>query len=244
MGQGLKRIVRNGSVQSALAWLVSIYLRTTLATMRWRFENREGADAVVAGQSGAVACFWHGGIGLAPACRRLLKQKPRRVLISVSPDGEFVAKTVKHLGLPAIRGSSTMDNRAYRRSIDALRDAAHFVSGGGVLLITPDGPRGPAQHMAPGPVVLARLCDAPVFLVGFAAQPTLSLSSWDRTRIPLPFGRGCIVIDGPMLFPKEAGPQALEAVRLEWEDRLRAVQTRAEAGLAAQTRSEELAPAQ
>ena len=225
--------VRTPWVQSTLAWLVSAYLGATLATMRWRFENRAAADAAVASPDGIIACFWHGRIALAVVCRRVLKRKPRRVLISNSPDGELIARIVGRLGFPAIRGSSTMDNRANRRSIGAFRDAVKFLDAGGVVAITPDGPRGPAERMPEGPVALARARQTPVFLFGLAAQPVVTLKSWDRTRIPLPFSRGCVVFEGPLTIPAGAGAEAIEAARLDWQTRLCAVQARAEALLAA-----------
>ncbi|MGH6972188.1 MAG: lysophospholipid acyltransferase family protein, partial [Caulobacteraceae bacterium] len=90
----MNKLVRTPWVQSALAWLVSAYLGATLATMRWRFEEGEGIEAAVAAEAGAIACFWHGRIALAVACRKVLKKKPRQVIISGSPDGEFIAKVV------------------------------------------------------------------------------------------------------------------------------------------------------
>jgi lysophospholipid acyltransferase (LPLAT)-like uncharacterized protein len=229
----VKKLARTPWVQSALAWLVSAYLGATLATMRWRFEDRAAADAAVAAPGGAIACFWHGRIALAVVCRRVLKQKPRRVLISNSPDGELIAKIVGRLSFPAIRGSSTMDNRANRRSIGAFRDAVKFLDAGGVVAVTPDGPRGPAEQMPAGPVMLARARQTPVFLFGLAARPTLTLRSWDKTRIPLPFSRGCVVFEGPLSVPHDADSDVVEAARLDWQARLNAAQARAEAILAA-----------
>ena len=229
----MKKFVRTPWVQSTLAWLVSVYLGATLATMRWRFENRELADAAVASPDGIIACFWHGRIALAVVCRRVLKRKPRRVLISNSPDGELIAKIVGRLSFPAIRGSTTMDSRANRRSIGAFRDAVRFIDAGGVVAITPDGPRGPAEQMPEGPVMLARARQTPVFLFGLAARPTLTLKSWDKTRIPLPFSRGCVVFEGPLIIPRGADAETIEAARLDWQTRLTTVQARAEAMLAA-----------
>ena len=226
----MKKFVRTPWVQSTLAWLVSVYLGATLATMRWRFENRELADAAIASPNGVIACFWHGRIALAVVCRRVLKHKPRRVLISNSPDGELIAKIVNRLSFPAIRGSTTMDNRANRRSIGAFRDAVRFIDAGGVVAITPDGPRGPPEQMPHGPVMLARAHQTPVFLFGLAAHPTLTLKSWDKTQIPLPFGRGCVVFEGPLTVTHDA---ETEATRLDWQTRLIAAQARAEALLAA-----------
>ena len=225
--------VRTPWVQSTLAWLVSAYLGATLATMRWRFENRAVADAAVAAPGGVIACFWHGRIALAVVCRRVLKRKPRRVLISNSPDGELIARIVDRLGFPAIRGSSTMDNRANRRSIGAFRDAVKFLDAGGVVAVTPDGPRGPAERMPDGPVMLARARATPMYLFGLAASPVVTLKSWDKTQIPLPFSRGCVVFEGPLIIPRGADAETIEAARLDWQTRLCAVQARAEALLAA-----------
>ena len=229
----LKLFARRPWVQATLAWLVSVYLEVTLRTMRWRFENRAIADDAAAKPDGVIALFWHGRIALALGCRRILARKPRRVLISSSPDGELIAKVVGRLGFPAIRGSSTTDNRRDRRSVKAMREAILFIESGGCMVVTPDGPRGPAEQMSDGTVVLARRKQTSVFLFGLAARPVLTLRSWDRTQIPLPFGRACAVFDGPLAISRDADPAAVQAARDDWQARLIAAQSRAEALLAA-----------
>ncbi|HTX49166.1 MAG TPA: lysophospholipid acyltransferase family protein [Caulobacteraceae bacterium] len=226
----MKLFFRTPWVQSMAAWLLSLYLGATLATMRWSFENRGPADDAVASPRGVIGCFWHGRIALAVVCRRVLRDKPRRVLISPSPDGEFITKVVGRLDFPALRGTSALtDRRRMRKGAAAFRGALRFLEEGGVIAITPDGPRGPAQEMPMGPVLLARMRETPVFLFGLAAEPALTLKSWDRARIPLPFGRGCVVFEGPLLVSRDADDAALEATRAEWQDRLNAAQARAEA---------------
>ncbi|HEY1427724.1 MAG TPA: lysophospholipid acyltransferase family protein [Caulobacteraceae bacterium] len=231
--RALKLLARQAWVQASLAWLVSTYLALTLRTMRWRFENRAIADAAAASPDGVLACFWHGRIALAPACRPIFGRKPRRVLISSSPDGEFIAKVVRRLGFPAIRGSSTTDDRKERRSVQAFREAVTFIEEGGAMIVTPDGPRGPPEQVPQGPVMLARTRGTPVLLMGIAARPVLRLKSWDRTQIPLPFGKGCAVFDGPLVAPRKADAQAVRAMRADWQARLSAAQSRAEALLVA-----------
>ena len=230
----MKMFFRRPWVQATLAWLVSAYLRVTLATMRWRFIDRASVDAAVASSEGVIACFWHGRIALAVACRRVLKKKPRRVLISRSPDGEFIAKVVARLSFPAIRGSANRRDAAHnQRTFAASRDVLRFIRNGGLVAITPDGPLGPAEQMPEGPVLLARLAQAPVLLFGLAAKPTLTLKSWDHTQIPLPFSRGCVVFDGLLTVARGAEASELETVRADWQARLRAAQDAAEAALAA-----------
>jgi hypothetical protein len=231
--RAMKLLAREPWVQASFAWLVSTYLGLTLRTMRWRFENRAPADAAAASSEGVLACFWHGRIALAPATRPIFGKKPRRVLISNSPDGEFIARVVRRLGFPAIRGSSTTDDRKERRSVQAFREAVTFIDEGGAMIVTPDGPRGPPEEMPNGPVMLARTRGTPVILMGIAARPVVRLKSWDRTQIPLPFGKGCAVFDGPLSVPRQAGADAVRAMRADWEARLSAAQSRAEALLGA-----------
>jgi hypothetical protein len=79
---------------------------------------------------------------------------------------------------------------------------------------------------------MARAAECPVFIMSLAAAPALSLSSWDRARIPLPFARGQVVLEGPLRLPREVDASTLEAVRFDWQQRMRAGQARAEALLA------------
>ena len=51
----MKRFVRRPMVQSTLAWLLSAYLRMTIATMRWRYENRERIEPLVDEPVGVIA---------------------------------------------------------------------------------------------------------------------------------------------------------------------------------------------
>jgi lysophospholipid acyltransferase (LPLAT)-like uncharacterized protein len=226
----LKTLFRTPQVQGVLAVILSTYLDIALRTTRWRFENRPATDAVVAGPTGIVACFWHGRIPLGPACREVLAKKPRKVIISLSPDGEFIARAMERLSFPAIRGSSARTGEAAagqagaKGGAGAMREALRFVRSGGVVAITPDGPRGPAQVMAAGAVTLAKLSGAPVFLFGLAARPAFRLKSWDKTLFPLPFGRGAVVFVGPLYAPRDAEDEAL---RLDWQARLIAADAQA-----------------
>jgi lysophospholipid acyltransferase (LPLAT)-like uncharacterized protein len=80
---------------------------------------------------------------------------------------------------------------------------------------------------------MAQVRETPVYLFGLAARPALTLDSWDKTQIPLPFSRGCVVFEGPFTVSHDSEPAAIEAARLDWQARLSAAQARAEALLAA-----------
>lgn len=227
----MKRLFRSAAVQDFLAFILAGYLRVTLATMRWRWVGRERAEAVWDGSGPVIVCFWHGRISLSPACWPLDRAQTPRALISLSADGEFVARAMNWLGFPAIRGSSA--NRGKPTSDkgggQAMRDMLRWLKGHQGVAITPDGPRGPVEQMGEGPVSLARLSGAPVLMVGLAARPCLRPKSWDHMVLPLPFARGVIVWDGPFHVGRE---DEVDGVSADWAARLSAVTEAAEAALA------------
>jgi lysophospholipid acyltransferase (LPLAT)-like uncharacterized protein len=216
-------------VQAALGWLVAAYIEVVIATLRWRRENEGPARVALDGPDGLIALFWHGRIVPAIACRPILKDKPRKVMISLSRDGEFIALAAERLRIPTIRGSTgRVGGGGSKGGALAFRQARGVVASGGVMIMTPDGPRGPSQVMQIGPVQLARATSAPVFLMGLAVSPAIRLGSWDEGRVPLPFGRAVLVLDGPLTMAEDADDAALEVARADWQERLRAAQARAE----------------
>lgn len=225
----MKRLLRHGAAQTLLAVIVAAYLRLLFLTMRWRLEGVDEAAPLLDGPDGMIVLFWHGRIVTAIACRSLLKTKPRFALVSLSRDGAFIAKAAEWVGVPTIRGSMANAAKATSKGgAQALRAMVQAVREGAIAIVTPDGPRGPHQRMSEGAVQLARLSGAPVMLCGFAAAPALAAQSWDAARFPLPFSRGVVVADGPWRAPTETDGDGLEAVRADWEARLRAAQARAE----------------
>lgn len=212
-------------VQATLAWVLAEWMRLCFATIRWTHENRAVAEDVWARGGGVLCVFWHSRIGLSPACWPLDRAQPAKALISLSPDGQFIAKAVGRQGFPAIRGSSSNKDKADRAKggSQALRDGLRQLKVG-ALAITPDGPRGPVNVMAEGLPLLAKLSGAPVLFIGMSCNPAIRLGSWDRAVLPLPFAKGAIVWD------VAAYPQGAEmtGVVAEWTARLNAVEARAD----------------
>jgi len=158
------------------------------------------------------------------------------VMISHSRDGAFIALAAERLGIPTIRGSTGRAEDALAKGgAGAFRAAVKTIAEGGAMLLTPDGPRGPAQVMPVGPVQLARAARCPVFALGLAAAPALALNTWDGARIPLPFARAVLVTAGPFHAPMRMDEASLEAARSAWQDAMNAAQGRAEAILAERT---------
>ena len=218
-------------------WLLSSifagYSKLVFRTLRMTVEGAEQAEAIwKQGRetgAGAILCFWHSRIPMSPLSwpQDLARRQDMRALISRSNDGEFIARTVEKLGFPSIRGSSAKktDLAKNKHGEQAFRDMVKWVKDGGGVAITPDGPRGPAEHMEKGTPSLARVTGAPVIFVGLAAKPCLRLGSWDQTLIPLPFAKAAMVWDGPTAAGRG---DDVDQLAEDWADRLSAVTRRAE----------------
>ena len=213
-------------VQTTLAWVLAKWMQFCFATIRWTHENEAVAEAVWDKGGGVLCAFWHSRIGLSPACWPLGRAQSAKALISLSADGEFIAKAVARQGFPAVRGSSTNKDKAEKAKggTQALRDGLKQLKLG-ALAITPDGPRGPANVMAEGLPLMAKLSKAPVLFIGLSCSPAIRLKSWDKAVLPLPFGKGAIVWDRAW-FPEGA---EMADVVAEWTTRLTAVEARADA---------------
>ena len=220
------RPLRNPLIQSALAWLLARWMRFCYATIRWEHHNQDLAEAVWKQGGGVLVVFWHSRTSLAPHSWPLDRAPPVKGVISRSADGEFVAKAVAQLGIPAVRGSSSNKDKADRDKggTQALRDGLRQLKVGG-LAITPDGPRGPVRSMAEGLPVMAKLSRAPVLFLGLSCNPAIRLNSWDRSLLPLPFGKGAVVWDRAD-FPEGAEPAHVIA---DWTERCTAVEAAADA---------------
>lgn len=220
------RPLRNPIIQTILAWTLAQWMRFCFATIRWTHENEAVAEAVWAKGGGVLCAFWHSRIGLSPACWPLGRAQPAKALISLSADGEFIAKAVARQGFPAVRGSSANKNKTEmaKGGTQALRDGLKQLKVG-ALAITPDGPRGPARQMAEGLPLMAKLSGAPTLFIGLSCSPAIRLNSWDSAILPLPFGKGAIVWDVAD-YPKGAD---LADVVADWTERLNSVEERADA---------------
>lgn len=220
------RPLRNPVIQSVLAWTLAKWMQFCFATIRWTYQNQGAAEAVWKQGGGVLAVFWHSRIGLSPACWPLDRATPAKALISLSADGEFIAKAVARQGFPAVRGSSANKDKATaaKGGTQALRDGLKQLKVGG-LAITPDGPRGPARQMAEGLPMLAKISGAPALFIGLSCNPAIRLNSWDKAILPLPFGKGAVVWDVAD-YPEGADMADVVAA---WTERLNAVEAEADA---------------
>jgi lysophospholipid acyltransferase (LPLAT)-like uncharacterized protein len=135
------------------------------------------------------------------------------MLISLSKDGEPVARAIKHLGIDSIRGSAANKKKQQKDKggVRAVAEAIRRLKSGGGVCITPDGPRGPREIASAGAILLAQRTGAPILPFGVATSPNKRLGSWDRFMLPFPFTRGTIIFGTPIYAARDDDSDALLA---------------------------------
>lgn len=149
-----------------------------------RLSFRGDADILAGKTDGALICpCWHNRLFLLPTCMPLTYCNQGTALVSASRDGEYAARFLAHFGIDTVCGSTS------RHAFRGLVEIKRRMDTGAYVFLTPDGPRGPRYHVAPGVVLLARKTGAPVVPICLNASRRWELKSWDRTQIPKPFAR-------------------------------------------------------
>ncbi|QDX81787.1 hypothetical protein B9N43_11320 [Denitratisoma sp. DHT3] len=124
----------------------------------------------------AVVAFWHGE--MLPVWKHLAARRPH-ALVSRSRDGGLLTRLLEGWGYTVIRGSSSKGNKeAWTELVTAAR--RHRV------LLTPDGPRGPARVLKAGAVVAAHRAGVPLYLCRVRCRWAIRGTHWDNFLIPLP----------------------------------------------------------
>lgn len=207
-----RRLIRHPVMGAILSWIAARYIRLVWRTGRWRIENAEIVDRLIADRRPFIACFWHGRMLMIPNAWQY--DARISILISQHRDGVFISRTLNHLGVGTIAGSSS------RGGGGALVAMVRTLKRGEYVGITPDGPRGPRMRAAPGAAAAARLSGAVLLPVSYSATRRKVLSSWDRFVLPFPFTRGIVRVGQPIEVARDADETALEKARARLEAEL------------------------
>ena len=134
-------------------------------------------------QEPTIFATWHGDLLMLPYLYYQYRKKPHaKVLISDHFDGLLISKTIKYFGLGTIAGSSN------RNAVKALLQGIKALKEGYDIGITPDGPKGPRHRVSDGVIVMAQKAKADVVVVEIKPTKYWEFNSWDRFKVPKPFG--------------------------------------------------------
>ena len=208
---------RRKAAAAAVLAVLRLFMRT------WRCHWKDGeACPVVPGP--VIFCTWHNRLALAMSANGdFVREKwpcaGLCAMISASRDGAFLASLVEPFGVVAIRGSAS------RRGAQALLEATTWMEKNYSIAITPDGPRGPAYKVQEGIIHLAQLTGRPIIPMSNYTRHKITLGSWDKFQIPLPFARCVLRYGQPFRVPREATAEAREQLCLDLEKAMMEITT-------------------
>lgn len=191
-------------------WLIAVgfrILQLWALTLRYKIEDRAGVVGKVTAQN-YIASLWHNRLLIFPfVLRRFFPDRHGAALISASRDGELLADAIKRFDYDVVRGSSS------RLGASAILQLSQTLASGRDVVITPDGPRGPAYELGPGIVFLAQKSGAAVVPVNIEYSSCWRLKSWDRFILPRPFAKVHVIIGSPHHVELSDTPEQFEAER-------------------------------
>jgi hypothetical protein len=201
---------RRAIARKLVRWFGPTVLGLWARTWRITVLGTENLEKVRETHTGHFMTLWHG---------RMILGLPSHahfgwhVLVSRSGDGDISQELLDGFGYKVLRGSSS------RGGATAVRAMLKVLRSGSVLIITPDGPRGPRHSTNPGLAWMSRATGFPIIPCGVACDRAWRAKSWDRFTIPKLGARIVITYGQPIqverVSTEEDMARATELVRSE-----------------------------
>jgi lysophospholipid acyltransferase (LPLAT)-like uncharacterized protein len=196
-------------------WLIAFGVRLLQLcerTLRYEIDDRAGIVGRPVTEN-YIGALWHNRLLIFPlVLRRFFPNRHGAALISASHDGDLLTDAVHWFGFDVVRGSSS------RLGASAIFQLGDVLASGGDVVITPDGPRGPAYEVGPGIIFLAQKSGAAVLPMNLEYSRCWRLGSWDRFIVPRPFAKVRVLISQPHHVKSTGTPEEFESERLALQD--------------------------
>lgn len=181
-------------------------------TLRYEIDDRAGIVGKAVGEN-YIGALWHNRLLIFPlVLRRFFSNREGAALISASRDGDLLSDAIHRFDYDVVRGSSS------KLGASGLLQLSDVLASKRDVVITPDGPRGPAYEIGPGLVFLAQKTGAPVLPINMEYSNCWRVKSWDRFIIPKPFSKVRVIIGRPEGVRSTSTDQEFEAERLRLQN--------------------------
>lgn len=175
-----------------LVWLLYLYIKLCYLTIRWKFIwPNDYPESDLQEEKGAVLfAVWHSE--LAYAIKIFGKYEPVKALASQHTDGKIISKLINLFGFDIIEGSTN------RGATKALKSILFDLKQGINIVITPDGPRGPAKQINSSITKIASKYGYKLVAASVKPYNCFKINSWDQMMLPLPFTKVKVTFSKPI----------------------------------------------
>lgn len=175
----LKRIINHQYSTTIISVFLYLLIKVIYSTLRFKTLNNNSEENEILDTDKSLCFFWHQQLAIAPSILRKLKNA--HAVASPHKDGRLIGNIIKFLGHGVIWGSTN------RNPLAAVKAILILLKKQANIIITPDGPRGPAKQFNSNAHKLAVQKKVPIILFACHADKYIQLRSWDTMMIPLPF---------------------------------------------------------
>ena len=177
----LKKITRINWVQSLIAYKIYLVIICIEKLSHWKTINREIIINITKEKKPLIILMWHNQIVGVPYSWRLEKKVYN--IVTDHPDGKLSNKIQKKFGFVSLERSS-------KKPTNILRKLIEIGKNNDCIFITPDAPHGPVNQVNSNIYSLVKKIDANVVFLTFSTNKKITLKTWDKLTIPLPFSKG------------------------------------------------------
>lgn len=191
-------VFKNQCVPYIIAYSAKVGVRLLLRTCRFEVQGLENFTSTAA-QHPCILMLWHNRLVLvAEILNKFAPQFVYTAFISNSRDGKPLSLLAMSYKIGRVlRVPHNKRSQALKQMIHKLKNHRE------VILITPDGPRGPSYVVKPGVIIAAREASAKVVPFSWETDKSWQLNTWDKMLIPKPFSTIKIIFGESLAPPKE-----------------------------------------
>lgn len=169
----------------------------------------KGLEAFVktASEDKCILMLWHNRLASIPfILKHFTPTIQYAAVVSGSRDGDILSKIICSFKQGhTIRVPHLSRYEALRTIIGRVKEGKE------VVVITPDGPRGPCYEVKPGIAIAALETQAHVVGLDWKADSYWKLNTWDKFRIPKPFSKITVSFTPSIQFNEKPQPTLEEA---------------------------------
>jgi lysophospholipid acyltransferase (LPLAT)-like uncharacterized protein len=180
------------------AYSAKMAIRVLLKTCKIRIRGLE--DFVkTAETSPCILMLWHNRLVLvSEILNSHAAQFIYTAFISKSRDGDPLAHLAESYSSGRVlRVPHHARHLALNQMMEAIKSRKE------IMIVTPDGPRGPKGIVKPGIALAAKETGANIFPFSWSAKRFWQLKTWDQMSIPKPFTTIDVMFGTPLIISKE-----------------------------------------
>lgn len=219
-----RRLQHSERFLNAVGDVTAAHIRTVFATSKV-IREPEDTDTFLRTHCPCILCMWHGQFLMLPKIKP--EGLPVRSFAARHTDGEMVARSLLRFDMELIRGAGAGPKGKDRGGAAALRAAVKSLKDGYSVALTADVPPGPARVSGLGIVTMARMSGRPIIPAAMATNRFITLNTWSRFTVNLPFSKLAMVVGDPIYVPRDIDEAGLEMYRQRVQDEMNAVTERA-----------------